>query len=56
MQADHKIEMHEIADDDERLYWECSCGHAGTALAYRAEQRAEKHIPEGETWLYRSRA
>ena len=34
--------------EDERGYWECSCGHGGSASADRVELASDKHIPEGD--------
>jgi hypothetical protein len=50
----HVIEIYE--DDDDRAYWECDCGRAGSGPSYKVDIAAEKHIPEGELATYRYRA
>lgn len=52
--ADHVIVMSEDVDND-RVYWECSCGHAGSAASWTVDLAAEKHIGERETVAFRSR-
>lgn len=52
MNADHIIEMSEDVDND-RAYWECSCGNGGSAASWKADVVAEKHVSEGESVAYR---
>jgi hypothetical protein len=54
IQADHVIEMSEDADND-RVYWECSCGHGGSAASWKVDVAAEMHVAEGESVAYRTR-
>lgn len=48
----HTIELTEDPES-ERTSWECGCGAAGSAPTYRAEEAAEKHVPEGVQVVYR---
>lgn len=41
----HKIYTHEI--DENRSYWECSCGRSGTADSIGIDVVSDWHIPEG---------
>jgi hypothetical protein len=50
--ADHIIEMSEDVDND-RTYWECSCGNGGSAASWKVDIAAEKHVAEGESVAYR---
>lgn len=50
----HVIEISEDVDND-RSYWECDCGMAGSSPSYKVDLAAEKHIPEGEGASYRYR-
>lgn len=52
MTADHVIEMQ--ADND-RTYWTCECGMAGSASSDRVDVAAEKHIRNDESIAYRTR-
>jgi hypothetical protein len=29
---------------EERTYWECTCGRAGSSVSYRWETHSDKHI------------
>lgn len=53
IKADHVIEMSEDVDND-RMSWECSCGHGGSAASWKADVAAEEHIKEGESVAYRT--
>jgi len=55
MTADHIIEMNEDIDND-RTYWECSCGHGGSAASWKVDVAAEKHVAEGESVAFRARS
>jgi hypothetical protein len=46
----HVIEMR---GNDDRDYWECSCGHAGNTRAGDGELQADKHVSEGDQVSYR---
>jgi hypothetical protein len=50
----HVIEIDEDVDND-RAYWQCDCGHAGSASSDRVDLAAEKRIPEGDRVAYRYR-
>lgn len=52
--AEHTIEIDEDVDND-RSYWMCDCGRAGSCDSYKVDIAAEKHIPEGEPVVYRHR-
>lgn len=43
MTIHHKIHTYE-EDDDERCYWECSCGSSGSAPAWKVDLASDKHI------------
>lgn len=46
MNADHKVFMETV---DGRDYWECSCGHAGSAPEGRGDLASDKHIKPEES-------
>lgn len=47
----HAIEI-EDADND-RAYWQCDCGMAGSAPGWRVDIAAEKHVPQDAHVVYR---
>lgn len=52
----HVIKLHviEIVDvDDDRAYWECTCGSGGSAPTEQLGLAAEKHVEPGESVMYR---
>lgn len=50
----HVIEFDDDIDND-RSYWECDCGMAGSCASYKVDFAAEKHVPEGAIVVWRSR-
>lgn len=52
MDFDHKIY---IETEDERDYWECSCGRSGSTTEGRGDWAAEKHLQPEDSWSYVSR-
>lgn len=46
--TDHRIYTGD-PDDDERVYWECSCGTSGSCRADQADLASDRHIRPGET-------
>lgn len=46
----HVIEMW---GNDDRDYWECDCGTAGSTRAGDGEAAAEKHVADGDQVAYR---
>lgn len=56
---DHVIVMTEESGagaTEDRVYWECSCGRSGSAASWTVDLAVDRHIPEGETRAYRTRA
>lgn len=47
----HIIEIIEL--EDERSYWSCDCGIAGSCATYKVELVAENHVPDDEAAWYR---
>jgi hypothetical protein len=45
--TEHKIYTYP-EDKDERCYWICSCGHSGSAAAWKADLASDKHIKYDE--------
>lgn len=52
--VEHRIHISE-PEDDVRVWWECSCGHSGSAPAHRADEASDRHIPEGDFRIDTSR-
>lgn len=50
----HIIETEDDVDND-RSYWQCDCGAAGSCATYKVDFAAEKHVPEGAFVAWRSR-
>lgn len=46
MDFDHKVF---IETEDERDYWECSCGRSGSTTEGRGYLASDQHIKFGET-------
>lgn len=42
MSTDHKIYTSE-PDADDRVYWECSCGAAGSCTSFLADLASDRH-------------
>jgi hypothetical protein len=43
---EHVVQIYDLPDDDERSYWECSCGRSGSAASWRVDIASDKHIVE----------
>jgi len=43
---EHRIRTTEI--EDERAYWECSCGRSGGCAEWNVDIASDKHIRDGE--------
>jgi hypothetical protein len=52
MDVDHTLH---VETEDERDYWECSCGASGSTAEGRGEVAAERHIGPSESRAYTSR-
>lgn len=52
----HTIEVDEDVDND-RSYWQCDCGAAGSCSPDRADIAAELHVPKDAfvVWRYPGR-